>query len=166
MTKEEITNAIYMANDTTRILIFQSWVDNKLIAGPLYWYALALAYTNSDNTPEHRPAIWHAFNSKEPGRENLMNEEEKESFEKLPEIITIYRGMTEVEYDSGNFGVSWTLDKKVADFFTSTYRKNRDANKRYKTIQLTISKQKALAYFTGREEAEIIYLHAGPVMIS
>ena len=35
----------------------------------------------------------------------------------LPEKITVYRGMCESEYESSSFGMSWSLDKKVAKDF-------------------------------------------------
>lgn len=41
---------------------------------------------------------------------------------KLTEPLTVYRGMSKVEYNSGNFGQSWTVLEEVAcRFATETY---------------------------------------------
>ncbi len=46
-----------------------------------------------------------------------MSKEELVYLQGLPNMITIYRGMTEVESKSGNYGISWTLNwgKTIAD---------------------------------------------------
>ena len=88
-----------------------------------------------------------------------MNNDELNYLENLPQEITIYRGMTLYELNSGNFGVSWSLKEKVARFFAMTYSRNLATNHLKKCIhKITIPKKDVIAFFNGREEFEIIYI--------
>jgi len=55
-------------------------------------------------------------------RKSMMSNEDAEAYDKLPEIVEIHRGMSKREFKSGNYGISWTLDKEVAEFFTTYWR--------------------------------------------
>lgn len=52
-----------------------------------------------------------------------LDEEEKDIYNKLPEKIKVYRGMCDAEKQSGQFGISWTLDKDHALKYVF-YKKN------------------------------------------
>lgn len=124
--------------------------------GELYWYALRFAYQDSDNLFGN-PLIKSAFTENEPCRESMMNVRERKYLAALPDQITIYRGMTVSEFESGCWGVSWTLKKKVAQNFTGTTR-NFETNHLPKTIhQISTAKDSIIAYFNGRKEYEVIY---------
>lgn len=126
--------------------------------GKLYWYGLRSAYQQSDNLFDN-PFVRSAFAEDEPGREYLMNAREKRYLSSRPDHITIYRGMTVAEYETGSFGISWTLNEKVAKNFIQSTR-NFATNHLPKTVhQISISKDSIVAYFSGRKEYEIIYLH-------
>jgi hypothetical protein len=129
------------------------------LKGKYYWYALRNAYDVSDNLYHIKGLVKAAFCKNEPERQSLMSKKERDYLKVLPEQITIYRGMTEVEYKSGHFGISWTLKKEVADFFVHTYLRNHATNHIKKTVhELVINKSDAIAFFNGRKEFEIIYL--------
>ncbi|RMZ50070.1 hypothetical protein EB822_10355 [Flavobacteriaceae bacterium PRS1] len=88
-----------------------------------------------------------------------MSKKELKYLKELPPVITIYRGMTEEELLSGQFGISWSLKKNVAIFFAETYSRNSSTHKLKKVIhKITINKSKVIAYFNGRKEFEIIYI--------
>lgn len=129
------------------------------LKGKNYWIALRLAYTDSDNLFKFRHLLKHSFLSCEPGREYLMNKRERAYLQNLPDLIPIYRAMTVKEFKSGEFGVSWTLKKDIAEFFIKYFR-NVDTKRFPKKIhQLTIKKSDVVAYINNRKEFEIIYLH-------
>ena len=76
-----------------------------------------------------------------------------------PEKVGIYRGMTKIELKSGEFGISWTLDKEKAEFFAYTYVRNTSTNLLPKTVhKIIVDKKDIIAYFNGRKEQEIIYI--------
>ncbi len=86
------------------------------LEGKSYWYALRNTYEMSDNLFEVSGLVKASFIKNEPKREYLMNNKERDFLAKLPEKITIYRGMTLQEKKSNNFGISLTLDKKLLNF--------------------------------------------------
>ena len=139
---------------------FQAFLAIKcLLNNKQYWIALRNAYEGSDNLYEYRHDVNIAFTAEEPMREFLMNKSERNYLDSLPERITIYRAITEKELEHGSFGVSWTLNKKVASFFAKKYTRNYSTNHLSKTIhQLQIYKSEIIAFFNGRKEFEIIYI--------
>jgi len=78
--------------------------------------------------------------------EELMNEEDLEFYNKLPEEFTIYQGDTGDPHE-----ISWTLNRSVAEWFANRF--NGSGVVREKTIK----KSEARAYFGGRSEEEIIH---------
>lgn len=121
-----------------------------------YWENLNLVYALQDYSPVPNPILIHLFQSDRPGREHLMSEKDRDYFDQLPDEITIYRAMSKKEYDSGNYRLSWTLNKKVAEFFSerseSLYEKDMLIH------EVKINKTEAIAYFNDRNEEEIIYI--------
>ena len=95
----------------------------------------------------------------------MMSNDELEVFNNLPDKFKVYRGITEsdtenIAYDEG---ISWTLSKEKAKWFSTRFAKN----KKSKVLELEVhkntpypakkeDKQKAVAYLNGREEQEII----------
>lgn len=133
---------------------------SKGLKGELYWYTLRQCYDISDNLYQFRKEIKESFSRDEPDRNKLMSKRELNYLNGLPEEITIYRGMTIKEFESGEFGVSWTLKRKVGEYFMNTYRRNFDTNHLPKMVhELTIKKDNIISYFGQRKEFEIIYIH-------
>ena len=89
------------------------------------------------------------------GINNFMSSYERRYYKRLPEKITIYRGISVSEYESGNYGISWTLSKKKADFF-STYKRN--GVEKGITVKKYVRKKDIIAYISSRNEKEILYI--------
>lgn len=88
-----------------------------------------------------------------------MTKQELKIYNSLPENITIYRGMTVAELESGDFGISWTLSKECAEFFAFKYGRNFSTENKPKVVhQLEVLKVEILAYFHERNEQEVIYI--------
>lgn len=82
-----------------------------------------------------------------------MTENEREFLKKLPDKITVYRGCSSNEVKTGNFGISWTLSKKIAEQF----RTNKEVNLRKGIlVERIIPKSEVIAYF-DEPDKEIIY---------
>lgn len=79
-------------------------------------------------------------------KEKLMDKDELEIFQGLPERITIYRGVTSI--NSKNIKVfSWTLSLKQAKWFASRFNDSVQ-----KVFQAELPKDGVLAYFSDEEE--------------
>lgn len=79
----------------------------------------------------------------------LMNEEELEKYKKLPQKVTIYRGVTDYNRDNDK-ALSWTLSKKKAEWFAHRFDEDGDV------IKKEVDKKDIYAYFNSRDEDEVI----------
>lgn len=80
----------------------------------------------------------------------MMNLEELEYFNNLPEIIKIYRGFRNQKQK----GLSWTLNKKVAEFFAHEWHRIDDSPGT--VVSIEVHKDKVYAYLNERQEEEIV----------
>lgn len=142
------------ANASDKIKVFIEHCEN--FTDEEYWKELADAYIQQNYKKIPYKVYYKLFSSERPQREKLMNKEEIKLFRKMPKEITIYRGGSKTELKTKMYGVSWTLDKKIAEKFADI-KSIRD-KKEMVVIEKTISKKDVIAYFTSRQEEEIIYL--------
>lgn len=116
-------------------------------------------YTRCDDLYRYKDIVSYAFSVVKPYREKLMTKKELAYLDRLPDKVHIYRGMTVKESKKKSQGYSWTLKKKIAEFFAYEYRRNfSTANESKIVIEKIIDKKDILAVFLGRKEFEVIYL--------
>lgn len=118
----------------------------------VYWGVVRDAWIDQ-KSPYNDLNLWIAlFSSDRPGKEHLMNSEERRRFAELPETIPVYRGT------AGPFkfstALSWTLCEDMAKWFA--YRADKDDAWLAKG---TVHKRLIVAYFSP--EAEILVLPGG-----
>ncbi len=124
-----------------------------------FWFGFRNAYDSSDNLLHSKDEIlfFIGCNIGRVHKEYLMNQYERRYFKKLPSTLVLYRGMTIQEYESGEFGMSWTLSKKVAEYFAYTYKRNHaTANSHKMVCNKVINKDVLLCYLSERKEREIL----------
>lgn len=130
----------------------------------IYWKIVAYCYTSSSLAHTDKSTILKYLNDTRPEKENLMNEEEREFFNNLPDEVTIYRGCTKKEIKSGKFRMSWTLDRKIAEFFAYDYinftfeNSSKKDKSMYDVVEKTVNKKDLLCYFGDRNESEVLYI--------
>jgi hypothetical protein len=129
-----------------------------------YWGFVSHLYTLTNFAHAEESFVKLILSSDKPNRELLMTQKERNFLAKLPNTITIYRGCSKNEGNSEKYRFSWTLDKKVAEFFAYKYLnpvidgKHVRPIEDYTVVEKTIDKSQAIAYFNGRKESEIIYI--------
>ena len=123
-----------------------------------FWEKLGEIYIQSSNNYHYRDEIIKLFKSPKKDKEYLMSKIDRITLEKLPNKIKIYRGMSKEEDLSGSYGISWTLKYEVAEMFATTYLHNYDTKElKHIVKELTVNKNQIVAYFSSRQEEEIIY---------
>ena len=150
------------ANSTGRFQLFLDIVDELYDYPKVFWHGLARAYTCSDNLYEYNESIKELFQEDLPYKEYLMNKTERKWLAELQSKpkLTIYRAMTIDEAQDGDYGVSWTTKKSVANFFAKKYIRNLATNGMEKVVvKLVIDTSAIHAVFMGRNEYEIIYIN-------
>jgi len=78
-----------------------------------------------------------------------------ESIQALPDVIKVYRGMSIAEYESGSFGMSWSIDQKVANDFAFVHYPDEPRV----VVQSCITKKQILFYNPEDTEGEIVVLN-------
>ena len=84
----------------------------------------------------------------------LMDEDELEIYNNLPEEIVVYRGINE---HGSEKALSWTLDKEQAEWFANRFSMFGKTGTVY---QANIKKEYVLAYFSREQEAVIDFTKA------
>jgi hypothetical protein len=87
----------------------------------------------------------------------FMSDDEKSYYDDLPEVFTIYRGMNNAEYESKNYGVSWSLSKETAEKYIY-FDKNNVQNGNGGLANIEVNKSDIITIFSVHGEKEIIYL--------
>lgn len=89
-------------------------------------------------------------------RKKTMYKKEMRLYDSLPEKVTVYRGMTEKEFASKNFGISWTLDNKIAEFFAFKFHRRQYSNAKNIVHKMEVDKKDIYMILLDRNEKEVI----------
>ncbi|MES2862994.1 MAG: hypothetical protein V4666_02660 [Bacteroidota bacterium] len=89
---------------------------------------------------------------------SIMNDDEIEYYNDLGDTITIYRGMCDQEYQSKNFGISWTIDENEAKNYVY-FDKNKVKDGDGGVVNICIEKKNIAAVFSVHGKKEIIYIN-------
>ena len=98
---------------------------------------------------------------KEADKQYLMESDELEIYNNLENEVTIYRGLAKYNKQHIN-GISWTLDKNVAEKIFANVIVDKDGIARKSDVikgdvyQAKIKKEDIFAYTNGRHEQEVI----------
>ncbi len=112
---------------------------------------LSEAWTRSEN-PNSDPNFTPdelLFMFKLADKETLMSEEDYRGYEALPQTITVYRGVTDINADNPN-ALSWTTDRSVAEWFATRFGEHG------RVYEAEIDKKHIFAYFGGGDESEVV----------
>lgn len=89
---------------------------------------------------------------------NVLEAEEAELYNNLPQKITVYRGMCDEEKQSGKYGISWTLDEKYALNYVF-YKKNEVKGTIGWRAEMEIDKNEIFAVWGVKDERKEIVIN-------
>ena len=141
----EYRQAIWMYERPFRVEVFEAFAPR--LSNEEYWTLLAHVWTDTENAWQYRERWVELYESKRPMRHALMDDEESKEYDALPDMVTIYRGC---QKGINEDGLSWTLDKKKAQWFATRYQKDGIV------LERTVPKSQIIAYYAGRGESEVI----------
>lgn len=113
-----------------------------------YWDVLSWVYCDSENLWQNADLVAELLDSPRPGREAMMDEEERATLDKLPGKVRIYRGHCSHNQD----GFAWTLSSTKAWWFAKRF----DVNGSGRVSMAFVSKPDIYAYLDRRGEYEIV----------
>lgn len=115
-----------------------------------FWQEVAQVWIDSENIRENAEAWDELLRTDRPGHEHMMGRAERVALLGLPEIIDVYQGHTDQRDD----GWSWTTDRDKAEWFAHRFAAFEDSEPALSIG--SVLRQDVLAYFTGRNESEIL----------
>jgi hypothetical protein len=118
-----------------------------------YWPMIGQFWTDSENIHQNSQTWRTLWSSRRPGREAVMDDEEREVLASLPDIVPIYRGF---RHTKSLRGMAWTLDRDKAVWFARRLASSKTPQPR--VANAMVARHKILAYFAGRNEQEIVVL--------
>ena len=113
-----------------------------------YWQLLTQVWIDTEKQYAYLKDWKKLLASERGDRNDMMNDEDKESLRLLPEEVTIYRGCQKGLNENG---LSWTLDKSKAEFFANRF------GKKGIILERKIPKSDIVAVLMGRGESEVIW---------
>lgn len=149
----KVDDALLFAGSGNQIFYFTEL--SKYLTDREYWKSLGSCYTLQDYNEINYNLLKSLFLANKPEKEYLMDEDERIFFNNLPQQLTIFRACSKKEIKNKKYGLSWTLSKKVADFFKERKVRHEGFSE---IVSIVIDKKDAIAYLNGRNEEEIIYL--------
>lgn len=80
----------------------------------------------------------------------LMNEEELLAYSALPQLVTVYRGITSYNIRSTK-AISWSLSRSTAEWFAKRFNSDKQI-----VLEKKIPKSKIICIMLGRGEQEVL----------
>lgn len=145
---ESVWEIYFMVNAPYKLTMIKYWKDDLCLEDftKLFKDAWILSENPNDdiNVPVDMLIQWF----KKTDKRILMNNEELEVYNSLPDEFTIYRG---VGRKSKRNGISWTRNKEIAEWFMSRWEDEGGY-----MLMAIVKKENCLAYINARNEEEII----------
>ncbi len=123
---------------------------------------LALAISSGDNPGrEHFWLHETLCELLDQGRRIFDCDAARETFEALPETVTVYRGtvQAEVEYTESEFepfGICWTLSRETASWFATKHGRFRNRQSSPVIVSATVHRDEIYGLLTERNESEAL----------
>jgi hypothetical protein len=148
--KKNFHNYIFAHERPYRFLALKELVEKGVLDAKQHWENVGSVWIDSENVWQHL-VDWKKFwSNKLPNKEHCMDEDERKALASLPNTLEVFRGFN----GKGNRkGLSWTLDRDKALYFAGRYKATKDQPK---LVTGTVEKRFVHAYFTGRDESEIV----------
>lgn len=141
---------IWMHERPHRIEAFYEAAD--LMDDETFWSLLGDIWTDSENIWQAEEMWLDMLHADRPGREQMMDEGERETLAQLPSDVEVFRGFCK---DGRETGLSWTTDRRRAEWFAQRLALDDD-NPRLATAH--VKREKIIACFNGRGENEVVVL--------
>jgi hypothetical protein len=117
-----------------------------------YWKQVSEVWQDSESIWQNGDEWEVLWKSDRPEKHLAMNDDEREELAKLPDPITVYRGIPESSLDEDN-GLSWTLSREKAEWFARRYSPIFGPGA---ALEGQVRKSDVHALLLGRDEQEII----------
>lgn len=116
MQKGKYDAVLNLVHHTWRLRVFGEFISPRLTPKQ-YYQMLAAEWMHCENIWQYQDLLKDLLQRDPKSQKHMMSKRGRKILASLPDTVTIYRGATERNRES----LSWTLDKKIAEFFVSRY---------------------------------------------
>ena len=157
LTYKQVEQFIYSVDRSRRFELFLTLYNNTLknSSKETLFKSFRESYCASDNIYAQINNSRYNFSLK--GFLAKLKNSMKIYYDNLPETFTIYRGMSNKEQQSENYGISWTLSEDTAKKYVY-FDKNKVQECGGGVANLLVAKADIVTVFNVHGEMEIIYL--------
>ncbi|HHF3138001.1 TPA: hypothetical protein ACPJ18_004137 [Vibrio alginolyticus] len=147
MNDSQIVSALVALPEQKRFIAFRRFSD-EIKDDATYWNVLGSLWKDVGEVQQQ--SLWlPLFRSSRRSRHKIMTSSERKEFARLPEMVTAYRAINgESEISTA---ISWTLSPEIAQRVFSH-------NGKRQVVKRQFNKKQILAYFSRRNEQEIIVI--------
>lgn len=146
LAKKDYSGIIWMHERPYRWEVLMQYADK--MSDKELWHLFGSIWSDTENQWQYRKSIQDLINCGRPGRENMMDEEERQFLAELPDEVCVFRGHQHVNKN----GYSWTLCYWRAKWFGRRLLTN---GRTYGVVAGTVKKSDIIAVLLGRGEMEI-----------
>lgn len=158
--EDNILSTLFWVDSENRWELFELICDKYDLTPKAFAIGLKDAWSTGIGTGS--PKVFSFFRRVD--RTLMMDEEEQQYYDALPDKVTLYRGcdINELNYlkddcaddnDGSCLGISWTTDRGVAEFFAFRY----DIEDRV-VVSIEVEKSSIVTFINDRNEYECIIL--------
>jgi hypothetical protein len=152
--EKEWHNYVFIHERGHRFKALKKIIDDGHAALDHLWPVVGHTWTDSENTHEATCEWLDLWRQPSRSKRRAMHHEDRDTWKSLPATLTIYRGVNcEDQFDAEEAmldSLSWTLSRKTAVWFA------RRGNRKPFVAKGTILKRHCFAYFSDRNEEEIV----------
>lgn len=123
-------------------------VADQFESGVAYWKAMRQTWETSELLGPHDPQLQELMAKHLDCRPAFMTQAERRELGKMPEMLTIYRGASNLN----PVGWSWTLDESKAEWFARRWPVGKEAF----VLNAYCFKVDVIGLLLGRDESEIV----------
>jgi hypothetical protein len=149
---KDVWSYVFLHERPYRLNAFCEFIEVKHVKSSAYWQMLGAIWEDSENIWQNLNVWKRMLKSERPQRQFFMEDSEREALKKLPTQFTVYRGCLKGLNEEG---LSWTLDKAKAEWFSTRYRRNGEQPCVHTK---TVRRKDVFAHLLGRNESEVIIL--------
>ena len=121
---------------------------SSISSAKAYWVLLREVWIDIESLARRYDELWELWNDPRPYKRFAMDAKERKSLKRLPDELTIYRG---IEERGTREGMSWTLDLDKARWFA-----RRGCSSSPVLLTAIAKKRNVHALLLGRNESEIV----------
>lgn len=144
--KIDTDKAMILVDSTFRWEMFEYLLSKIKVTPRKYNKLLRDAWTTGIGTGRAIPYFWFA------DPELIMNKWERNSIDKMPDVVKLYRGCSKNELnaeDGSHLGISWTTSREIAEFFA--FRFNGVKEDPRVVVSCDVPKDEIVAFFKHPE---------------